>query len=233
MSGRTNARRRARRWRLLRRCVLVAVVLLVTVGAVYAGLRASPDTASTTTPRRTASAHATPTALASLDLSGLPIERAAFCDRLDKGDVEDALDGPVASTAHYGNGDRATLAPGVTDVAHEYDCTFRGASGAEAQAWVFAEPVTASVGRSIVREATSEAGCRPLRRDPTFGTPSVGTLCTQQKKPVARAVTLRGLFGDAWLSCRLSRPGDSDTLGTVQAAEQWCVRVATTLGARP
>ena len=232
MSGRTNARRRARRWRLLRRCVLVAVVLLVTVGAVYAGLRASPDTASTTTPRRTASAHATPTALASLDLSGLPIERAAFCDRLDQADVEDALGGPVAATAHYGNGDRAVLAPGVTDVAHEYNCTFRGASGAEARAWVFAEPVTVSVGRSIVRAAASEAGCRPLRRDPTFGTPSVGTLCAQQK-PVARAVTLRGLFGDAWLSCRLSRPGDTDTLGTVQAAEQWCVRVATTLGARP
>ena len=54
------------------------------------------------------------------------------------------------------------------------------------------------------------------------------------RRPQPASVTLRGLFGDAWLTCRLSTPG---TVGgatqTVRRAEQWCVRVATTLGARP
>jgi hypothetical protein len=170
--------------------------------------------------------------MASLDLSGLPIDRADFCSRLDQGDVEDALGGAVTDTTHYGSGDRVAMAPGVVDVSHEYDCTYDAADGTQARAWVFAEPVTTSVGRGIVREARAEQGCRPLERAPTFGTPSVGTLC-RVARPEARAVTLRGLFGDAWLSCRLSTPGPDDALGTVQRAEQWCVRVATTLGARP
>jgi hypothetical protein len=170
--------------------------------------------------------------MASLDLSQLPIERSDFCNRLDEGDVEDALGGPATDTAHYGSGDRVTLAPGVVDVSHEYNCTYDAGDGTQARVWVFAEPVTASVGNGIVRDARAESGCRPLRKAPTFGTPAIGTIC-RTTKPEARAVTLRGLFGDAWLSCRLSTPGSADVLGTVQRAEQWCVRVATTLGARP
>ena len=124
------------------------------------------------------------------------------------------------------------LAPGVTDVSHEYDCTFAASGGAEARVWVFAEPVTATVGRSIVREARGEKGCVVRTDPPTFGTPSVGTVC-RTTKPTARSVTLRGLFGDAWLTCRLSAPGAVSAEETAQRADQWCVRVATTLGARP
>jgi hypothetical protein len=47
-------------------------------------------------------------------------------------------------------------------------------------------------------------------------------------------VTRRGLFGDAWLSCQLSAPGPGTTDAvTVRRAQEWCVRLATTLGARP
>jgi hypothetical protein len=211
----------------------VALALLVTGGVVYVGVRGGRPDGSSGAARPTPSAFPTaPTPMASLDLSGLPIERADFCGRLDQGDVEDALGGPVSDTAHYGSGARVALAPGVVDVSHEYDCTYDAADGTQARVWVFAEPVTATVGRGIVREARAEQGCRPLEKAPTFGTPSLGTLC-RVAEPEARAVTLRGLFGDAWLSCRLSTPGADDALGTVQRAEQWCVRVATTLGARP
>lgn len=211
----------------------MALALLVTGGVVYVGVRGDSPDGSSGAARPTPSASPTaPTPMASLDLSGLPIERADFCGRLDQGDVEDALGGPVSDTAHYGSGDRVALAPGVVDVSHEYDCTYDAADGTQARVWVFAEPVTATVGRGIVREARAEQGCRPLDKAPTFGTPSLGTLC-RVAEPAARAVTLRGLFGDAWLSCRLSTPGADDALGTVQRAEQWCVRVATTLGARP
>jgi hypothetical protein len=167
-----------------------------------------------------------------VDLSRLPIERRAFCDQLDGGAVETALGAPVSRTRHYGSGDRVALAPGLTDVSHEYDCTYEAASGAEARVWVFAEPVTATVGRSIVREARDEQGCAVRPSPPRFGTPSIGTLC-RTTGPAARSVTLRGLFGDAWLSCRLSTRGATGAVETAQRADQWCVRVATTLGARP
>jgi len=47
------------------------------------------------------------------------------------------------------------------------------------------------------------------------------------------AVTLRGLFGDAWMSCELAVPGRAPASETQRRGEQWCLRVATTLGARP
>lgn len=226
------ARRRARRSRVVRRVTAVAVALLVTAAAVYVGLRDGAPQGDGQAARPSPSSSPTRTPMASLDLSGLPIERTEFCDRLDEGDVEDALGGPATDTAHYGSGDRVALAPGVVDVSHEYNCTYDAGDGTQARVWVFAEPVTASVGSGIVRDARAESGCRPLRKAPTFGTPAIGTIC-RTTKPEARAVTLRGLFGDAWLSCRLSTPGSADVLGTVRRAEQWCVRVATTLGARP
>jgi hypothetical protein len=231
MSGSNNARRRARRRRSIVRGTLAAVALMATGAVVFTGLQSrEPDRSSTARPTPTPSP--TPTPLASLDLSGLPIQRAPFCDELDQGDVEDALGGPVSGTAHYDSGDRVALAAGLTDVSHEFGCTFDAATGAQARAWVFAEPVTVPVGRSIIAETRSGTGCTVVGKAPTFGTPSVGTLC-RTGKPAGQVVTLRGLFGDAWLSCQLSTPGATGADQTVQRAEQWCVRVATTLGARP
>jgi hypothetical protein len=226
------ARRRARRRRVVRRVAVLALALMLTGAAVYVGVRNGAPQGDARAAHPSPSSSPTATPMASLDLSGLPIERTEFCGRLDRGDVEDALGGPATDTAHYGSGDRVALTPGVVDVSHEYNCTYDAGDGTQARVWVFAEPVTASVGSGIVREARAESGCRPLRKAPTFGTPAIGTIC-RTTKPEGRAVTLRGLFGDAWLSCRLSRPGSDDVLGTVRRAEQWCVRVATTLGARP
>jgi hypothetical protein len=228
----SGARRRARRGGTLRLVGVAGVALLLTGGAVYVGLRDGSTSGDPQAAHPSPTASPTRTPLSSLDLSQLPIERADFCGRLDQGDVEDALGGPVTGTAHYGSGDRVTLAPGVVDVSHEFNCTYDAGDGGQARAWVFAEPVTPGVGRRIVRDARAERGCRPLGKAPAYGTPSLGTLC-RVTRPEGRAVTLRGLFGDAWLSCRLSIPGTGDALGAVQRAEQWCVRVATTLGARP
>jgi hypothetical protein len=210
--------------------------LLVTAAAVYVGLRDRSDAPRPASDSRR-SASPSPTAtqedLATLDLSDLPIPRTAFCDVLDEDDVEAALGGPPTGTAHYDSGDRVELTPGVTDVSHEFGCTFDSATtGAQARAWVFAEPVTTRAAGSIVREARAADGCSPLEDAPAYGTPSAATLC-RTTSPAGRAVTLRGLFGDAWLSCQLSTPEGDPAAETVQRAEQWCVRVATTVGARP
>lgn len=230
MPGSNKARRRARRRRSIVRGSLAAVALLATGAVVYTGLQSGGSDRPAARPTPTASP--TPTPLASLDLSGLPIERGPFCDALDDGDVADALGGPVSGTGHYDSGDRVALAAGLTDVSHEYGCTFNAASGAQARVWVFAEPVTVAVGRSIVAETRQAKGCTVVGKAPTFGTPSISTVC-RTGSPASQVVTLRGLFGDAWLSCQLSVPGTTGTDQMVQRAEQWCVRVATTLGARP
>jgi hypothetical protein len=225
------ARVRARRRRRWRRTVLLVLALGVTAAVVYTGTRLGKQDPGAEPAPGPASPSESATPPAQVDLSALPIDRGPFCDRVDPGDVEDALGGPVASTYHYGNGDRRRIAPGVTDVSHEYNCTFAAADGTQARVWVFAQPVTRAVGASIARQARREKGCDPVPSAPTFGTPTAATVC-RERKPVRTAVTLRGLFGDAWMSCELSTPGSS-TDETVQRTEQLCVRVATTLGARP
>jgi hypothetical protein len=171
-----------------------------------------------------------PTRLDKVDLSDLPIARQPFCAALDEGDVEDALGTPVSATGHYDSGDRVRLTAAVRDLSHEYNCTFSGSAGTQARAWVFAEPVTARVATRIAAQARSAKGCRPVQAAPTFGTPTVSTLC---QAGGSRVVSLRGLFGDAWLTCQLTAPATEAAPETVRRAEQWCVRVATTVGARP
>ena len=222
------ATRRRRAWLLG-----VPLALLLTAAAVYVGLRAAgPDQTGEPTSRPTSIA----TPLASLDLSGLPVARRSPCSRIDRGDVERALRGPVVETGHYDSGDRTSLTSGLRDVSHEFDCTYRADTGAEARVWVFAEPVTRGVARGIVRDARGTRGCRPVTGGPVYGAPTLSTSC-RVATPPGRAVTLRGLFGDAWLSCQVSTPSPA-TAGdprreTERRAQRWCVSVATSVGARP
>ncbi len=221
-----------RRRRLL--LAVVAGVLVVLVGAGYAGVRRSgPDQTSRSSTGSGASA--TPTPLASLDLSGLPVARRSLCDRISRDDVESALRGPVTETDDYASGDRASLTATVRDVSHEYDCTYRSDSGAEARVWVFAGPVTRPAARGIVHDTAARHGCRPVRGGPQFGSPDVSTRC-RVDTPAGTAVSLRGLFGDAWLSCELSTPdaatGGDPVRETVRRSQRWCVAVATSVGAR-
>ena len=222
------ARRAAktRRPRRLWWAVLAAVAALVTASVVVSGLGSEPDQRPAATPTPTP----TPTPVRDVDLSGLPIPRVRFCDLIGDSALPRALGGTVTKQAHYDSGDRAELAPGVTDVSHEYSCTFVGVTGAEARAWVFAAPMRPATAQPLVRQVSQAQGCRTVRGGPTYGHPSVTTLCAVHGP--ATQVTLRGLFGDAWFSCELTRPGRAE-FRTRRLAEQWCVHVATTLGARP
>lgn len=202
---------------------MVIAVLVVAAAVTAWWLTRSPATGPDASPS------ASPRALESLDLSDVPVARQPFCDALHTDDVRAALGGPVRGTAHYVPGQQASLAPGLRDVAHEYDCTFRGA-GAEVRAWVFAAPVRRPLAASMTRDARDRPGCRLVARAPTFGRPGVTTDCPAAGG-AGRTVASRGLFGDAWLTCQLtSRDAEPDV---VRRAERWCVSVATTAGARP
>lgn len=148
--------------------------------------------------------------LASVDTTTMTVRRAAFCDGLTAA-APAALGGAVASSTSWKPGDRTRLAPHVKDVADEFGCSWTTASGAVARAWVFAPPVTRA--RAAALAATKPAdGCHPASGVPAFGAPTSALTCGD-------ATVVRGLFGDAWLSCSLTSQ-DLDLVG------RWCLAVA-------
>lgn len=165
---------------------------------------------------------------AAVDLTALSVERAAFCDRLGDTAVRKALDAPVTGSDQYRSGERVLLTPGVSDVSHEFGCTYNAATGAQARVWVFAEPVVPDEAVRIGREVRGARGCRPVAR-PAFGRAPAGTVCPATTR-FGQQVTLRGLFGDAWLSCQLTTAGSEPRADVVERGSRWCVRVATALG---
>lgn len=161
------------------------------------------------------------TPLTAYDTRGVAVARTHFCDRISRPAVKDALGGkPVDATA-WDNGETARLTDEVEDVAHEYGCAYRGKGGAEAQAWLFAPPVTGDRAQDLVTAARGADGCAAAPDAPAFGDPSVALECTED----AQATTsFRGLFGDAWLACSVTGSADEGE-DRVALAGRWCVQV--------
>ena len=164
---------------------------------------------------------AEPTPITEFDAEAAALTRGDFCDRIPEEAVTAAV-GEVASTDHYGNGERERITGAVTDVAHEFNCTFRGTSGAVARAWVFVPRVTRAQARSLVADVTKPQGCRAVDGR-SFGTPGTGSVCATSRGTEA---AYRGLFTDAWFSCSVTaRDLDEPTL--LEQTGQWCVSTAT------
>lgn len=169
---------------------------------------------------------------APLDVSRLPIPRSLDCDHIDDDTLVSALGGPVAERVSYDNGDRTELGPGYTDVAHEAGCVF-DSGDTQARVWVFAAPVSTPDARGLVREGRRAPGCTTPDDDTAFGTPHLTTVCQQRRPEDALVTTMRGLFGDTWLSCELTVEGAEGRAAVHARTDRWCIHVATTLGARP
>ena len=210
---------------------LVAVTgAAVTAAALVFGPYASDPAAERSEPGPSPSVSKRP-----LGLSNLPVARNLACQTLEDRELAAALGGDVDDRDDYTSGDTIEIAPGVTDIAHEDGCVFR-AGVAEARVWVFAAPVGTPEARRLVKETRGVRGCTFPRDTTGFGTPGLTSVCPvppRDGEPAAIAATLRGLFGDAWLSCRLSAAAGEGPNAVRQRADQWCVHVATTLGARP
>ena len=129
-----------------------------------------------------------------------------------------------ADSESWVNGDRERLPDGTRDRVQEYGCRWTAADGSQASAWVFAPPVTpteaGALSRDVVRDGYG-AACRPAPGAADFGAPGAAATCTLDtgNSLVERA----GLFGDAWLTCSLSAPGDPADLPA--RASEWCVQV--------
>ena len=172
-----------------------------------------------------AQAEATVAPLTDLDLGGLSAVRAPYCETLDPGQLSDVLGGDPHRTSSYKPGDRVGLAPGMVDVVQEYGCSyFRGP--VTARTWLFAQPVTNRGARSLVAERAREQGCRPAGVL-EFGAPGVVQTCRPAQDAgasgAAETVVLAGLFGDGYLTCEVTAPGDPSLL---ERTQRWCAGVA-------
>jgi len=172
------------------------------------------------------------TPLTEVDTSLIAVVRGPFCERLSSVLVERALGGKVAAATSYGNGDRAEVAAGVTDVAHEFSCTFTAADGTEARAWLFAPPITRDRAAGIVKAVSAREGCTVIDDAARFGDPSVAVQCLSRTgdRLQGTTVTYQGLFGDAWLACSLAVPGDTVRIDQADQASRWCAGVVTAAG---
>jgi hypothetical protein len=213
---------------------LLALVAVLSFGVTAVALVVGPSAQAPDSPEALGSPSPSPSPGATrtrvpLDLSKLPVARTLTCDAVDDAALATALGSAPTEERSYVSGDRVEIAPGVTDTAHENLCGFESAN-AEARVWVFAASVGTPQARRLVRDVRDTPRCSFPADATGFGTPSLTSVCTRDDEVVT---TLRGLFGDAWLSCELavSEPAGADAVRT--RADRWCVHVATTLGARP
>ena len=166
-----------------------------------------------------------PTPLASLNTTAMQIPRIEFCKLVPAAAVHQALVTKPDSDSSYGNGDEVDL-PGVgKQVVHEIGCSWSTDDGSTARAWVFARPVDAAFGKTVIAASKKTDGCRAAP-GPSYGEPSVTQIC----RPSGGGARVRhaGLFGETWLTCEVSDPAN-EVADVRERADQWCSEVATAL----
>ena len=161
------------------------------------------------------------TTLEDVDTTALVVPRAPFCDRVDPAAVTRALGDEAADVSAYRSGQRIKISDDVADVVHEYGCRWTAGDGT-AEAWVFAPPVTRKRAAGLVASAQRSPKCLDSSAAPDFGRPSA--VCASRSDD-AHAITLQGLFGDAWLTCSLTL--DESQREVDDRAMRWCAAVAT------
>lgn len=190
-------------------------LLAVVVTAALVGVGVARSTGTHHAP-----AHPLADRLSSVDTTTLTVRRAAFCGALPDATVAAALGSRVHARSSWHPGQTVQLTAELKDVADEYGCSWTSTAGRVARAWVFAPPVTLARADTLAHHKPT--GCTPLTPapaaagEPVFGRPSSALTCGD-------STLLRGLFGDAWLSCELASH-DLDLVG------RWCLAVARAAG---
>jgi hypothetical protein len=191
----------------------VAPALALVAATVLAGCDGSSEDAPLT--------RSAPTSIAQLDVAGVRLARAPFCDRLTDAAVREAVGGPATSSDAWANGDPVPTDGSPGQVGHEFGCSWTGADGLTASAWVFARPVSPDFAATVIR-ATAGESC-PGRSAPAFGSPAILQTCPAG--PGLERVRRAGLFGDTWLTCEVTGPS-----AQVQArADRWCAATVSAL----
>ena len=196
---------------------LVVCGSLVVTGCSGDGSSSTPSGSGATTVATDAG-----TPLDDVDTTALAVPRAPFCDLVDPAAVTVALGEEARDASTYRSGQRAKITSDVTDVVHEFGCSWT-ASDSVADAWVFAPPVTRERAKRLVALSREQAECSEVAGAAAYGDPTIATSCRGDS---GIEVSYRGLFGDAWLACALTTSG-SQQEELVDRAGRWCAAVAT------
>lgn len=196
-------------------CVLIGLVLVTSACTSDDDQPEERDTTATPSPP----------ALADVDTASVVVARVPFCDRITTEAVTTALGGEPSAPVTWASGDRVPVGDS-DDVVHEFGCSWESGdgSGGGVSAWVFAPPVTAERAAALRTAAVKGRGCTEVTDTASFGEPGVTTRCV---RPDGTFVGFRGLFGDAWLDCRVTAPEDADARSPelVGRAADWCAAV--------
>ncbi|RNM13647.1 hypothetical protein [Nocardioides pocheonensis] len=176
--------------------------------------------------RPTAVRTSAPTPISRLDATQVRVAKAGFCDRVPASAVRRALDGTPQSHDAWANGDPIPAATGSGDVGHEIGCSWTGADGSTARAWVFARSVTTDFAGTLVAQAGKQQGCT-AEAAKVFGSPALLQTCPQPGglERLRRA----GLFGDSWLTCELTAPASGPQASRRARLDDWCGAVVAAL----
>ncbi len=207
---------------------IIVLAVVVTALATRGGGDATSGAPREATTSPEASPEPTSTPLADLDTTVLTVQRAAFCDLVDPAAVESALGGEPADVRSYGNGESVLIASGIKDISHEFGCRWKRGR-AVLRGWVFAPPVTPADARLLRTEARRADDCVVRRAAPAFGAPTLARTCSAGKG--STEASFRGLFGDAWLACSLTRTGAPAAV--LDRAGEWCAAVARAAATPP
>jgi len=199
-----------------------AGALVVCGSLVVTGCSGDGSSSTPTGTGATTVATDTGTSLEDVDTTALAVPRAPFCELVDPAAVTVALGEEAADASTYRSGQRAKITTDVTDVVHEFGCSWN-AGDSVAEAWVFAPPVTRERANRLVTLTRERAGCSEAAGAAAYGDPTVATSC---RADTGIEVTYRGLFGDAWLACALTSPGGQQE-ELLDGAGRWCAAVAT------
>jgi hypothetical protein len=206
---------------VLRALLLALVATAVPVGAGV--LRHDPET-----PPPVATTKPLAVRLSAIDTATAVVRRAPFSDAVPAADAATAVTDDSPTKGAWSNGDPLPVTAGTgsrSDVAHEFGCSWTAASGTVATAWVFAPPVTVARAQSLAAAARKAKGCTTVPGAPAYGAPAVALSCTTGG---TTTLSYQGLFGDAWLVCRLS---GSTSATAADLADRWCASVLTAAGA--
>jgi hypothetical protein len=175
--------------------------------------------------KKTSAPKSSPTPLSNLNTTAMQIPRIAFCKLVPDGAVRAAVGGKPDSSKSYGNGDEVDVTGVGTEVVHEIGCSWSTDDGSSARAWIFARPVDAAFARQAIASSRKTEGCK-VDDGPAYGEPSV----TQTCRPPDGSTRVRhaGLFGQTWLTCEVTDPGN-EVASVRERADAWCVDVVNAL----
>lgn len=169
----------------------------------------------TTTASDSAGASDSPTASTSPSETAAPSSaRTDFCAQIPRPAIRTALYGAAIYDEAWTPGKDADVRGGVHAAGAEFGCAWTAKDGTTVTAWLFAAPVSADEGATLVKKAG--AGCEHKKVRAPGADAAVTVQCISDDDTVTRT---QALYGDAWLSCSLQTPG---ILTRLDRAADWC-----------